>query len=65
MSQLGRPIAVVSLRSPSVSAVGEWMKSLVPDRRRIVIRVRNGIFGHGMPKRTIGPSMIHKSWAMV
>ena len=35
-----------------------------PPIRITVIRVGNGIFGHGIPKRTTGPSTIQTSSAI-
>jgi hypothetical protein len=57
-TQRSDPFASISIFSSGVSGVGEWMNKLPSVRRITVIRVGNGIFGQGMPKRITGPSTI-------
>src|SRR5690606_35080979 len=54
------PSRAIAPDSADVSSVGEWMNKS-PPMRMTVMRVGNGIFGHGMPKRMIGPSTIQTS----
>src|SRR3546814_17572722 len=64
MIQRGVPSAAISSRNGSVSGVGECTNRSPSPRRSRVMRVGKGIFGHGMPKRMIGPSTLYASVAI-